>query len=134
MWPLFSIVASTLHTASFIFGGVFLIWYSEKQRWSKNHFVLILLPVSFAYVFLWAWLQDKIYASELRRAGVDGRNSSNFEHGLHPVHHKATMKTGEGWSRLVDASWHIDNAILIIFIAFLAGTIIAKAIFWLLGW
>ena len=133
-WPFFSIVASTLHTASFIIGGAFLIWYSGEQRWSGNHFILILLAVCFPYVFVWAWLQNKIYLSELRRAGVHERSSSDFEHGLHSMHHKTTANSAQGWSQLVDASRHVDNAIFIIFLVFLAAAIVAKAIFWLLGW
>jgi len=133
-WPLFSIVASILHTASFIFGGAFLIWYSVEQGWSKNHFLLILLAVISPYVFVWAWLQKKIYLSELRRAGVHGWSGSDVGHEFHSMRHKTTTNRTGGWSQLVDASWCIDNAIFVILLALFAAAIIAKATFWLLGW
>jgi len=43
VWPLLSIVASSLHTMGFAVGGGFLVWYSVEHRWSKNHFALILV-------------------------------------------------------------------------------------------
>ncbi len=140
-WPLFSIVASSLHTLGFLVGGVFLIWYAEEHRWSNNHFALVLLVVLLPYVFVWAWLQNKIYLGEVRRARLRGRSNSDFEHSLGSIHHKlkaeratASENRARGWSQLVDASWHIDNAVFIIFLVFLAATVFAKALFWLFGW
>jgi hypothetical protein len=140
-WPVFSIVASTLHTLSLVVGGAFLIWYSGEHRWSNNHFALVLLVVLLPYMFVWAWLQNKIYLSEVRRARDHHGSNSDFGHGLDLIHHKikaenATASEGRarGWSQLVDSSWHIDNSILIIFLVFLAATIFARALFWLFGW
>ena len=140
-WPLFSIVASTLHTSSFIVGGAFLVWYSGKQRWSESHFVLIMLAILLPYVFVWAWLQNKIYLSGSRRAGLQGWSNRNVEHGHGLMHHKIKPESARvnenrapGWSHLTDVSWHIDNAIFIIFLVLLAATFMVKAIFWLFGW
>jgi hypothetical protein len=140
-WPLLSIVASTLHTLGFAVVAVFLIWYSEEHRWSDNHFVLILLVVLLPYVFAWAWLQNKIYLVELRHARLQGRSNSDFGHSRGSIHHKikagggtVSENSARGWSQLVDASWHTDNAMFIVFLVFLAATIFAKVLFWLLGW
>jgi hypothetical protein len=140
-WPLFSIVASTLHTLGFLVGGAFLIWYSGEYRWSNNHFALILLVVLLPYVFVWAPIQNKIYLGEVRRARGQGRSNPDFGHGLGSIHHKlkaegatVSKNRARGWSQLVDTSWQIDNAIFIIFLVFLAATIFAKALFWLFGW
>lgn len=140
-WPLFSIVASTLHTLGFLVGGVFLIWYSGQHRWSNNHFALILLVMVLPYVFLWASLQNGIYLGEVRRARGQGRSNLDFGHGLDSIHHKlkaesATVSKNQawGWSQLVDTSWHLDNAIFIIFLVFLVAMIFARALIWLFGW
>jgi hypothetical protein len=140
-WPLLSIVASSLHTMGYVVGVVFLIWYSEKHRWSNNHFALILLVVLLPYVFVWAWFQNKIYLSELRRARSQRGSNSDFGHSHSPIHHKNKTETatarkyrGRTWSQLVAASSQIDNAIFITFLVFVAATIIAKTLFWLFGW
>jgi hypothetical protein len=140
-WPLLSILASTLHTASYLVGGAFLIWYSEKQHWSESRFIVILLAGFLPYVFVWAWLQNKIYLGELRRSGLPAQSNSDFEPSLGAKHHRTKVETeknsrkrARGWDQLADASWHVDHAIFIIFVVFLAATMFAKALFWLFGW
>jgi len=140
-WPFFSIVASLLHTMGYVVGIVFLIWYSEKHRWSNNHFALILVVVLLPYVFVWAWLQNRIYMGELRHTESQRGSTFNFGHTHRPIHHKNERETaivrkdrGGAWSQLVAASSRIDNAIFITFLVFIAAAIIAKILFWILGW
>jgi hypothetical protein len=140
-WPVFSIAASSLHTMGYIVGIVFLIWYSEKHRWSNNHFALILVVVLIPYVFVWAWVQNKNYIGELRRAKSQRGINFDFGHAHSPSHHKnesetAIVRKGRGgsWAQLVAASSQIDNGIFITFLVFIAATIIAKTLFWILGW
>jgi hypothetical protein len=139
-WPLLSILASSLHTMGFVVGVLYLIWYSEKHRWTTNHFTLILVAVSVPYVFVWAWLRDKIYGAEIRRArgqlgDKDSWRSRAALHHQRQTERFATAKSGSGnWTNIHDASWHIDNAIFMIFLTFVATTIFAKILFWLFGW
>lgn len=120
-WPFFSIVASSLHTIGFVVGVGFLIWYGGEHRWSNNHFGLILLVSLLPYVVVWARLQGKIYSFELRRRGRLRGSNPDFRNSHSPIHHKsatARNNTARTWSQLVGASWHIDNAIFIVFIVF----------------
>ena len=140
-WPFFSIAASSVHTIGFVVGVGFLIWYAGEHRWSNNHFGLILLVLLLPYVFVWAWLRDRIYLFELRRAGHPMGSNPDFGHSDGPIHHKSDVESATArnnrarpWSQLVDASWHINNAIFIIFIVFSAAAIFAKVLFWLFGW
>jgi hypothetical protein len=142
-WPLLSIVSSSLHTIGFIVGGGFLTWYSGEHRWSTNRFTLILVAVTIPYVLVWSWLRDRIYVGEIRRARLRLGHNPNFVRSREPLHHKRERemdnltspkgRTGN-WSKLLATSWQIDNAIFIIFLTFVAAAIIAKTLFWLLGW
>src|SRR5882762_7881466 len=134
-WPVLSIVASSLRIIGFVVGGAFLIWFSEKHRWSKNHFALILLAVVLPYVFAWAWLQDKIYLGEIRRARRKRGNDSDFDQSRAALHRKSNTEKvipvkdrGGSWSKLVAASWQIDNAIFLIFLSIVAVVIAGQLI------
>jgi hypothetical protein len=140
-WPLFSIVASLLHTIVLVVGGVFLIWYGDEQGWSKNRFALILLGALLPFVFVWAWLHDKIYLSELRRARRQMGSNSEFEPGHGRIHHKSKTEAGTArkdrervWNHLVSSSGRIDSMIFMTFLVFVAAAIIAEGLVWLLGW
>src|SRR5690348_7389293 len=86
-WPLLSIVASLLHAMSLVVGGGYLIWYAGEHNWSKNHFALILCVVLLPYVLVWAWLQNKIYIGEVRRARHQLGMNSDLGHSHDPIHH-----------------------------------------------
>ncbi|MBZ5660675.1 MAG: hypothetical protein LAO08_09730 [Acidobacteriia bacterium] len=140
-WPLISIAASSFHTLGFVAGVGFLIWYREKHRWNENHFILILAAVLLPYVFTWDWLRDKIYVGELRRVMRQRGDNSDFRRNRPVLHREnktesfahAKGRAGNG-SRFVSATLWIDNAMFVVFLALIAASIIARAIFWILGW
>lgn len=140
-WPVLSIAASLLHTFGFVFGAGFLIWYSGKHRWTNNHFVLILAAALFPYIFGWNWLRRRIYLGELRRARHEPATCATHERAGAGHHREVTTlpvnvtKSKKGRpAGLMDAAWQIDRGIFIVFIAFVAAGIVAKAIFWIFGW
>lgn len=140
-WPLFSIVASLLHTIVLVVGGVFLIWYGDQQGWSKNRLTLILLVVLLPFVLVWAWLHDKIYLSELRRARRHPGTNSEFDPGHRRIHQlnkteavTARKDRARAWTRLVSSSGRIDSIIFTTFLVFVAAVVIAKGLFGFLGW
>jgi hypothetical protein len=66
--PWHSITVHALNWVVILPGGVFLIWWGTRNRWSKGNFLVAWALVGLPYLVLWSWLSGRAKLNQIRSA------------------------------------------------------------------
>jgi len=66
--PWLSIVIHFLNWVVVLSGSAFLIWWGERNGFSKSKLAGVLVLVGLPYGIFWSWLSDKVKLNQLRNA------------------------------------------------------------------